>query len=256
MRKALLLVVLLVAITSIQAQNKRELQEEIATLKQELAKKDSTINSAKQQERISTARAEAFENQVSELQDANATLLQNLKVFTEASSRKSDNISRTLESLREKEAQLKVINDELGKNDSIALLLITDLKRALGESAQMKVAQGAIVLPISQAFMVGEEESDTTLTVEAQDYLSKVSQAIKLHPSWQLGLLSQENGIIEAKERTIQINNILAILSEETGIDAKAISQKKRDGLLNAFEIRVNPDYTGFYLTVRKNMKN
>ena len=255
-KKLLILLVLSLGVSALHGQSKKELQAEITQLQAVIAQKDSLIISAQKEERISTARAESFEKQVTELQNANATLLNNLKIFTEASSRRSDNIGRTLESLREKEAQLKVINDELGKNDSIALLLITDFKRTLGESAQIKVAQGAIVLPISQQFLVGEEESTPTLTPEAQEYLVKVSQAFKLHPSWQLSLVSQENGIIDSEERAAQISGILDILGQETGMDTKAISQKKRDGLINAFEIRVHPDYAGFYLTIRKNMKN
>ncbi|MBT8311677.1 MAG: hypothetical protein HKP23_02420 [Flavobacteriaceae bacterium] len=255
-KKLLILLVVSIGVNALQAQSKKELQAEIVQLQARLAQKDSVITATQKQERISAARAESFEKQVGELQDANATLLNNLKIFTEASSRRSDNISKTLESLREKEAQLKFINDELSKNDSIALLLITEFKQSLGESAQMKVSQGGVSLPLSQEFLVGDDESATTLTAEASDYLSKVAQTIKKHGSWEFDLISQENGIIDPPEREAQIAAILQIISQETGRNALTISPKRRDGLINAFEIRLHPRYPDFYMAVRKNIKN
>ena len=252
----LILLMVLIGANTLQAQSKKELQAEISDLKARLVQKDSVINNTRKEERISAARAESFEKQVGELQDANATLLNNLKIFTEASSRRSDNISQTLESLREKEAKLKLINDVLSKNDSIALLLITEFKQSLGESAQIKVAQGAVALSMSQEFMVGENESDTTLTAEASDYLKKVGQVLKRHASWEFDLISQENGIIDPPQRKNQIEAILAIINEETGVSPMTVNQKRRDGLINAFEIRVHPRYPDFYMAVRKNMKN
>ncbi len=245
-----------VGVNTMHAQSKKELQAEIDQLQADLARKDSLITSAQKEERISKARAESFENQVAELQNANATLLKNLKIFTEASSRRSDNISKTLESLREKEAQLKFINDELSKNDSIALLLITEFKQSLGESAQLKVAQGGITLALNQEFLVGEDESATTLTAEASEYLKKVGQTLKNHPSWEFDLISQENGIIDPPERQAQIAAIYEIIGQETGLNTKFLRAKRRDGLINAFEIRVHPRYPEFYMQVRKNMKN
>lgn len=256
MRKALLLITLIMGITSLQGQNKKELQAEIAALKQELAQKDSAINSSKQEARISTARADVFENQVSELKDANATLLKNLKIFTEASSRKSESIGQTLESLREKEAQLKVINDEFGKGDSIALLIVTDFKRTLGEAAQIKVGKALIALPLNQELLVGEDENAAELSPEGGEYLKKVGQVLKQYPSWTINLITQDNGMIDTENRDAQIAALTSILSEETGVPAWEFRRKKLDGLTNAVEIRLHPDYGDFYRTIRKQMKN
>ena len=256
MKKSLLLLVLIALTCSLNAQSKKELIAEIDELKAELAQKDSAITSAQKQEKISTARASAFEQQVSELQNANATLLKNLKIFTEASSRKSESIGATLESLREKEAQLKVINDQFSKGDSIALLMVTDFKSTLGEGAQIKVGQGMLALPLSHAFLVGEDENADTLSIEAKDYLKKVGQVLKQYPDWQLGLITQDNGMIDDENRKAQITEVLDIINQETGIPAWKITQRKLDGLINALEIRLHPNYADFYRTIRNSMKN
>ena len=256
MKKSLLLLVLIAVTCSLNAQSKRELLAEIDQLKAELTQKDSVIVSAQKNEKISTARAAAFEQQVGELQNANATLLQNLKIFTEASSRKSENIGAALESLRAKEAQLKVINDQFSKGDSIALLMVTEFKNTLGEGAQIKVGQGMLALPITHAFLVGEDENADSLSIEANDYLKKLGQVLKQYPDWQLGLITQDNGMIDEENREAQINAVLGIITEETGIPGWQISQRKLDGLINALEIRLHPNYAEFYRTIRKSMKN
>ncbi len=256
MKKSLLLLVLIAATCSLSAQSKRELLAEIDQLKAELTQKDSVIVSAQKNEKISTARAAAFEQQVGELQNANATLLQNLKIFTEASSRKSENIGAALESLRAKEAQLKVINDQFSKGDSIALLMVTEFKNTLGEGAQIKVGQGMLALPITHAFLVGEDENADSLSIEANDYLKKLGQVLKQYPDWQLGLITQDNGMIDEENREAQINAVLGIITEETGIPGWQITQRKLDGLINALEIRLHPNYAEFYRTIRKSMKN
>ncbi|MDX1315490.1 MAG: hypothetical protein R3356_08315, partial [Eudoraea sp.] len=184
------------------------------------------------------------------------TLLQNLKIFTEASSRKSESIGNALESLREKEAQLKVINDQFSKGDSIALLMVTDFKNTLGEGAQIKVGQGMLALPINHALLVGEDENADTLSLEARDYLKKVGQVLKQYPGWDLGLITQDNGMIDEENREAQIAAVLGIITEETGIPAWQVSRRKLDGLINALEIRLHPNYAEFYRTIRKSMKN
>ncbi len=256
MKKSLLLLVLIAVTCSLNAQSKRELLAEIDQLKAELTQKDSVIVSAQKNEKISTARAAAFEQQVGELQNANATLLQNLKIFTEASSRKSENIGAALESLRAKEAQLKVINDQFSKGDSIALLMVTEFKNTLGEGAQIKVGQGMLALPLTHAFLVGEDENSDSLSIEANDYLKKVGQVLKQYPDWQLGLITQDNGMIDEENREAQINAVLGIITEETGIPGWQITQRKLDGLINALEIRLHPNYADFYRTIRNSMKN
>lgn len=256
MKKSLLLLVLIALSCSLQAQNKRELMAEIDELRAELLKKDSVIASAQQKEKVSTARASVFEQQVSELQNANATLLKNLKIFTEASSRRSESIGATLESLREKEARLKVINDQFSKGDSIALLMVTDFKNTLGEGAQIKVGQGMLALPITHALLVGEDENADSLSVEGREYLKKVGQVLKQYPSWQLGLITQDNGMIDEENRESQITAVLEIINQETGIPEWQITERKLDGLINALEIRLHPNYAEFYRTIRKSMKN
>ena len=62
--------------------------------------------------------------------------------------------------------------------------------------------------------------------------------------------------MIDEENREAQIAAVLGIINEETGIQAWKISQRKLDGLINALEIRLHPNYADFYRTIRKSMKN
>ena len=88
------------------SQKKKDLLAEIDRLNSELSSKEEALVEARKSENASVAKAESFEAQLTELQQANATLLNNLKVLTEATKERSNNIGRPLESLREKESQI------------------------------------------------------------------------------------------------------------------------------------------------------
>lgn len=256
MYKNLLLIIICAFLqVSLQAQNKKELIAEVNELKSSLAQKDSLLVASQKQERISVAKAESFENQVLELQAANATLLKNLKIFTEASSRRSESIGQTLESLREKEAQLKLINDQFAKNDSIALLVLTDLKKTLGEEAKIAVDKGTVAIVMSQASMFGEDDSSLNLTPEAGVALDKIGQLMGRYPDWVASVESQENGMIDKPVRSQQSGILVSKLSDSSGNSADRVYQSRKETLVNAFHIRLHPRYQDFYLSVRESLK-
>ena len=96
MNKFLLLIVLLSVIGfDLSAQSKKDLQAEVERLRTEISEKDAALSEARKTESISVAKAEQFEAQVTELQAANATLLNNLKVFTEATTQRTESIGQT-----------------------------------------------------------------------------------------------------------------------------------------------------------------
>ena len=78
--------------------------------------------------------------------------LANMNKFLEASNQQSSTIGKTLEALQQREAQIKGIRDVFSAQDSIAILVITDLKRTLGENAQIGMSKGAITIQMEQSF--------------------------------------------------------------------------------------------------------
>ena len=86
--KLLLLVLVLCSLANLQAQKKSELFEEIATLKTQLDSVSSEVTDARKKEKIAQTESKSYKSQVSELQDANATLMKSLTSFTAVSTKK------------------------------------------------------------------------------------------------------------------------------------------------------------------------
>ena len=105
--KRILLVLIIFAFStiSIYAQKKSELLTKIEVLKFQVDSVKALVSDAEMNERLSTAKAKSLQSQVTELQDANASLLKNLNSFATVSTKNSDNVNRAMESLQAKESQ-------------------------------------------------------------------------------------------------------------------------------------------------------
>ena len=257
MKKGLLLTlsVLFFAQSSL-AQSKKELQAEVERLKSELTQKDQEVVAAKKSESISVAKAEQFESQVSELKAANATLLENLKVFTEASQQRSTSIGQTLESLRDKEAKLKVIDDEFSKNDSIALLVLTGFKQTLGEDARVGVEKAAVIVELNKTSLFGSGADSSTLSDEGQIFIDKIAAVLSANPETEATVVSTRDTISESMIVSDRSAAIYSFLDQQVKTNKGRISVTSSDSGTESYRIRIHPKLNDFYLRVRETVKN
>lgn len=237
---------------TISAQNKKELQAEVARLNTEIAEKDNELLESRKTERISVAKAAEFEAQVSELQEANATLLNNLKIFTESTKQRSESIGQTLSSLRDKEAKLKVINDEFSKNDSIALLVITGFKQTLGETARVGVKEGAIVVELDKT-MLFDGSTGTDVSEEGKTFLVKVANVLEAHTDTEAVVVSQLDSLGDPKATYSRSTSIFDQMNKVVK-DRVYISYATGSG--ENYHIKIHPKLNSFYLKVRETIKN
>ncbi len=256
MKRTLLVFLLLSATYStVQAQKKSELFAQIEALKSELDSVNGLVTTARKNEKVSTARAESFEVQVVELQDANATLLKNLTSFAEVSNKNSENINSVLASLEEKEGQLKGINDAIASNDSTAIVSLTNAKQTLGENAKIGVSNGALVISESLDMLFGGS-TNTAVTPTSESWIGKVAQLLKVNPSMALTLegLSMTG---ELPLATQQAAAIAAILQTKFEIDPSRIMVQGKDGnFKEGINFKIHPKYDEFYAMVKGNVKN
>ena len=255
-RGILLTLSVLFVAQSILGQSKKELQAEVERLRSELSQKDQEVVEAKKSESISVAKAEQFESQVSELQAANATLLENLKVFTEASQQRSASIGQTLESLRDKEAKLKVIDDEFSKNDSIALLVLTGFKQTLGEEARVGVEKAAVIVELNKAVLFGGGADNAQLTDEGQIFIDKIAAVLSANPDTEATVASTRDTLSEsmiAKDRSAAI---YSFLDQQVKNNKGRINVSSTVSGAESYKIRIHPKLNDFYLRVRETVKN
>ena len=255
--KKLLLFSLLIVLAShdLLAQSKKELRAEIDELKAEVTQKDAALAEAKKIENISVANAKEYQAQVEELKAANTTLLANLKTLTEATTQRSDNISRTLETIQRKEAQLKIINEEIVRFDSIALLTLSDFKRTLGEDALIGAQPDAIIVELSEVGLFGSATA-SDIVAEGSDFLNKIASVIKQHQNVDISLVVSvmEGPIDESTKKRAEA--IMSSFHSALDPEINKVSLKYGNSSARSFQLRIHPDWTAFYLKTRDAVKN
>lgn len=256
MRKKLLSCLLIItSIATINAQKKSELLEEIDLLNTKLDSVKSVVLEARKNEKIGVSRAASFEEQVKDLQDANATLLKNLNSFAEVSSKNSSAINQALSSLEQKENQLKFIIDRIASNDSTAIVVLTNAKQTLGEEAKIAVSNGAVIISASLDMLFGGS-SNTEITTTSEPWIEKFAGILKANPK----LLVTIEGLTMTGELDLaaaQANTISGLLQKNYEIDPGRIVTLGKDGnFKEGINLKLHPNYTQFYLMVKENMKN
>jgi chemotaxis protein MotB len=92
----------------------------------------------------------------------------------------AENLERSLESMKEKDLQIKTMRDAINKKDSVTLALVTSLKGALGnindEDIQINVEKGVVFVSISDKLLFGSGQYK--VTEEAKAVLAKVAKVV------------------------------------------------------------------------------
>ncbi|NNJ87927.1 MAG: hypothetical protein HKP53_00870 [Eudoraea sp.] len=267
--KKYLSVLLMVCMTGIGwAQNKKELILKVEELETDLQDTQSALSASKQEAAKFKAEMDAVNFQLAELKATNASLLENLTNFTELSSKKTDNISKSLESLRAKEIQLKTISDALTKTDSTTLALLTLFKNSLGTDAKTGLNNGAVTVVLENTFLFNEVDKNYNVVENALPVLEKIAMVLKQQPNLKI-LVETNSNALEFKElkladnwdlSALQAASVVRVLSDTYAIapgrmQAIGKSEYGFDGIETTTRIRIQPPYEGFYKTVKEMMK-
>jgi flagellar motor protein MotB len=250
-----LLFAFLLSFTSTQAQKKIDLLNEIATLKSVIDSVKGEFAISRKKEIVSKTEADSYKAQTDELLETNKSLMQNINNFTLASIEKSENIGKTLQRLRDKETQLKNISDKFSSHDSIALLVLTDFKKTLGENANINVSGGAIIVSLKQATRDGFTSKDATQKATAEGVINKIASVIKTYKDSNIVVEASTNTgefDIALNQATLLVNKFLKLHS----INANRISATAKDGgFSEGMNIKVYPKFDAFYFELRGQMK-
>lgn len=239
----------------LQGQKKSVLIAQNQELKFELDSINSIVSGAQQSERISTLKSEQLQKQVSELQDANATLLKNLNSFAALSSQNSSNINKTLATLERKEAQLKGIIGDFSSADSTALVVLTNAKRTLGENAKVQVNDGVVIISEKLDFFFADGLG-TDLLESSKELLEKVGNILNANPKAAITVV----GMNITGELNSALNQAAMVSSELIsgyGVAGNRINVRAQDGgFKESVQITIHPDYKAFYAKAKADVKN
>jgi len=256
MYKISLSLLFIVLVTSFsQAQRKSDLIAEIAVLKSQLDSVKGEVAEARKNERIGLAEAESYKTQVTELQDANATLMKNLSSFAEVSNKNTSIVNTAMSTIEAKEAQLKNIKDAIASNDSTALVVLTNAKQTLGENAKIGVANGAVVISSALATIFGSD-TGKAVTPESEAWIGKIAEVLKANPKTSVTIegLSMTGDLNTPAQQALAVETLLQSKFEIA--PDRILSLGKDGNLKEGVLIKIHPKYEAFYAMVKEEMKN
>ncbi len=235
-------------------QKKSELIAQIENLKTEMRTVEQELASTKRKVSSSEAKAETLANENIALRDANQTLLQNLSNFSELSKKNSQNVNTTLAALGRKERQLSSMTEMIASNDSVAIVLLSKVKQTMGSEAKADFVEGEIVISNNLNTLFGSD-SGSELTDEGKTWVEKISNIIKTNPTLKVNV--EGLNITGEFETTFdQTTAVSKALVKTFGISSEAISISVKDGnFKEGINIKLQPDYKGFYDNVKQGVK-
>lgn len=251
----LFLSLFVLAFTNLHAQKKSDLLNEIDNLRSQLDSIKSEVLDARKNEKVAQARAQSFESQVTELQEANNTMMKNLNSFAEVSNKNSSIVTSAMASLEAKEKQVKEIKDAIASNDSTTIVVLTNAKQTLGENAKIGVSEGAVVISTDLNSLFGSD-TKSTIVPEAEAWAEKISNILKANPKTAVTIegLSMTGDLNVPAQQAISLSNLL---QTKFAIASDRITTLGRDGnLKEGVQVNIHPKFDQFYLMVRESMKN
>ncbi len=121
-----------------------------------------------------------YEDQINTLKNTNAALLNSQGDLATISKKGAENLERSLESLKEKDLQIKTMRDAINKKDSVTLALVTSLKGALDDvndsDIEISVDKGVVFVSISDKLLFGSGSYE--ITKDAERVLGKVAKVV------------------------------------------------------------------------------
>lgn len=123
---------------------------------------------------------QSLKGQVDYLKSSNAVLMNNVGDLATLSTKEAENLERSLESIKEKDMQIKTMRDAINKKDSVTLALVTSLKSALGnindEDIEINVEKGAVFVSISDKLLF--KSGSYVVNDDAKRVLKKVAMVL------------------------------------------------------------------------------
>lgn len=263
----IVLTLLLMSITFTQAQKKKDLLDEIENLKQELRSTKGDLATANKKVSAGEAKVKTMEVQVNDLKETNASLLTNMSSFTELSNKKAANLQTSQEIIKQKDRQLKTINDAITAQDSINLATFSKLKNALGGD-QVKIGGSTIYIMLPNSNLFGSDKNHD-VNADAKPMLAKIAQVINTNP--ELGIIVEGNSnALKFDGKDIKNNwdlsarqaaSVAAVLETEYEVPPKRIEvlgkgEHGSQAIETVTRIIIDPNFDQFYGMVKDNMKN
>jgi len=254
-----------------QAQKKKELLDEITALRNQVKNTQLELINSKKREKLTLNKFEKSKDQIREAEKENQELLKTISGFTSVSNQKADNLSRSLETIKQKDTQLKVVNDALAKAEEEKLKQLTIFRDGLGTIGKVGFKNNVLVIEIPNTSLYGEEnDTAIVLTESGIKNIQKIGDLLTKHPEYHIIIEGNSNAITFEKEALLLKDNwdlsalqgatIARALHTDYKIDPKRIeisakSEYNTSGVETETRIIIKPKFRAFFSLIKENMK-
>jgi chemotaxis protein MotB len=163
-------------------------KKKYTTLETQNTQTEGELSTAKMELASCLDKQKASKTEVDYLKSVNYKLLESNSSLSTLSAQESANLEKSLESLSEKERQVKSLQSALNKKDSVMFALVSSLKgefiAADDEDIQIEVEKGAVFVSISDKMLFGS--GDALLSKDAKDVLEKVARVLNNQPDMEV----------------------------------------------------------------------
>ena len=171
------LTVLLLASSCVSKKKFAALEEDYSKVENDLKSAEMALSACEDKNRDLVAN---YKSQIETLKNTNSALLNSQGDLATISKKGAENLERSLESLQEKDLQIKTMRDAINKKDSVTLALVTSLKGALDDvndsDIEISVEKGVVFVSISDKLLFGS--GSYKITEDAKRVLGKVAKVV------------------------------------------------------------------------------
>lgn len=217
---------------------KKDLEEKQRQTQELLDTATVKLNACIADEKAAMARIEGMQEQIATLKNSNNSLLNNQGDLVTLSKKGSENLERSLESIREKDLQIRSLNDAITKKDSVTLALVTSLKSSLGnlndEDINVNVEKGVVYISISDKLLFSS--GSDKINENAKAVLGKVAKVVNDKPEIDIMVEGHTDNQPISSARfadnwalsTARATSVTRVLQEDFKVDPKRMTAAGR----------------------------
>lgn len=218
-------------------------------------------------------------SQLEYLKKTNSDLMIMSKDMAILSAKGSENLEKSLESLKEKDLKITRLQDALTKKDSVTLALVTSLKREVGiddPDININVEKGVVMISIADNLLF--KSGSFEVNAKAKSVLAKVAKVINSKPDFECMVEGHTDNV--PFKNTVLVDNwdlsvkrstaIVRVLQNDLGVNPKQLIPAGRSSYVplvanntpankaknRRTRIIIMPKIDQFYDMLEKEMKN
>ncbi|MFZ1664394.1 MAG: OmpA family protein [Flavobacteriales bacterium] len=173
-------------------------------------------------------------DQVSEMSVTNQALLNNVGNMATLSTQEAANLEKSLENIKEKDLQIRSMQDALTKKDSVTLALVISLKSSLGNlndtDVTINVEKSVVFISLSDKMLFSS--GSTTIGPSAKAVLAKVATVVNDKPNMDVLIEGHTDNVPISKDcikdnwdlSVMRATAITRVFTTELGVDPSRIT--------------------------------